>query len=131
MLLKRSLLATLLGGVGQLVEYIIGVITLLGALALLATIPLFNLLTLGYLLEASGRIARKGRLRDGVIGVRKAARVGTIVLGTWLVLLPVRFVSEMWASAEIIEALSIITTIKFDCMHRSTSITRAGSLYQA
>jgi hypothetical protein len=39
----------------------------------------------------------------GFVGVRKAARVGGIVLGVWLVLLPLRFVSLMVDSARLIE----------------------------
>ena len=51
---------------------------------MLAAIPIVQFLSLGYLLEAGGRIARTGRFRDGFIGVRTAARVGSIVLGTWI-----------------------------------------------
>src|SRR5262249_15275325 len=58
---------------------------------------------LGYLLEVGGRIARTGRLRDGFIGMRKAARVGTIVVSVWLMLLPLRFLSSLAFSAEIVE----------------------------
>ena len=65
-------------------EWLFGTVSLIGGLALLATIPILQLLSLGYLLEVSGRVARTGRLRSGFIGVRKAARVGSIVLGVWL-----------------------------------------------
>jgi hypothetical protein len=61
------------------------------------------MLSLGYLLEASGRVARSGRLRDGFVGVRKAARLGSALCGVWLMLLPLRFTSMMAASARLIE----------------------------
>jgi len=89
--------------IGSFWEWIFGAVTLTLGLALLAPLPILQFLTLGYLLEAGGRIARTGRLRDGFIGVRIAARVGSLVLGTWLMLLPLRFVSSMSLSAQLIE----------------------------
>lgn len=84
-------------------EWCFGLVALLVGLAILAALPIVQFLTLGYLLEASGRVARTGRLRDGLIGVRVAARIGGLVLGTWLMLLPLRLVSSLWLSAQLIE----------------------------
>lgn len=84
-------------------EWCFGFVSLLLFLAVLAAIPILQFLSLGYLLEASGRVARTGRLRDGFIGVRIAARAGGFVLGTWLMLLPLRLVSSLWLSAQLIE----------------------------
>lgn len=84
-------------------EWCFGFVSLLLILAVLAAIPILQFLTLGYLLEASARVARSGRLRDGFIGVRIAARAGGFILGTWLMLLPLRLISSLWLSAEIIE----------------------------
>src|SRR5262249_21138849 len=70
--------------------WLFGASVLMVGLAILAAIPVLQFLSLGYLLEAGGRVARSGRLRDGFIGVRWAALVGFLVLGGWLVLLPVR-----------------------------------------
>jgi hypothetical protein len=85
-------------------EWAFGFVTLFVGLAVLAALPVLQFLSLGYLLEASGRIARTGRMRDGFVGVRKAARVGGIVLGTFLVTLPVWAVSDMAYEAEIVDA---------------------------
>lgn len=103
-------------------EWLFGLVSIVLALSVLATYPLLGLLSLGYLLESSGRIARTGRVTAGFVGVRKAARLGGVVLGTWLLLLPVRFVSSMAASARLIEpggkadrawsiALVVLTTL--------------------
>jgi hypothetical protein len=89
-------------------EWCFGLVCLLSFLAVLAAIPILQFLSLGYLLEASARIARTGRLRSGFIGVRKAARAGGFVLGMWLMLLPLRLVSSLWLSAQLIEADSSI-----------------------
>lgn len=84
-------------------EWLFGAAALILGLSFLSAYPLLQMLSLGYLLESSGRVARSGRLRDGLVGVRKAARVGSILFGVWLMLWPLRFTSMMAASARLIE----------------------------
>jgi hypothetical protein len=96
---SRSEIELLFAGI----EWLFGLACLLGGLAVLAALPVLQFLSLGYLLEAGGRVARSGRLRDGFIGVRIAARLGGIVMATWLFLLPVRILSDMAHSAQIID----------------------------
>jgi hypothetical protein len=91
------------------VEWLFGLASLLAALAVVATVPVVQLLSLGYLLEASGRVARSGRLRDGIFGVRQAARVGSLVLGTWLMILLLQVVSEFWYSSHLIDPAGEVT----------------------
>jgi hypothetical protein len=90
-------------GLVSLGEWCFGAVSLIVGLAVLAALPIIQFLPLGYLLEAGGRVARTGRLREGFIGVRVAARLGSLVLGTWLMLLPLRLVSSLWASAQLID----------------------------
>ncbi len=90
-------------GIRSAAEWLFGATALIFGLSFLATYPLLQMLSLGYLLEASGRVARSGRLRDGFVGVRKAARLGSVLCGVWLMLLPLRFTSMMAASARLIE----------------------------
>src|SRR4051794_23706448 len=75
-------------GVGQAAEWLFGLASVMLGLAILAALPLAQFLSLGYLLEASGRVARTGRFRDGLIGVRRAARAGGVAAGMWLTLWP-------------------------------------------
>jgi hypothetical protein len=91
------------GAIASACEWCFGLVALLLFLSALAALPILQFLSLGYLLEASSRVARTGRLRAGFIGIRVAARAGGIVLGTWLMLLPLRFVSSLWFSAQLIE----------------------------
>jgi hypothetical protein len=108
-------------------EWPFGVLTLIVGLAVLAAVPLLGFLSLGYLLEAGGRIARTDpdrqrllyarkrnwlvrlflggwlALRESFIGVRKAARVGGIVLGVAIMMLPLQLLSSLYVSAQIIE----------------------------
>lgn len=82
---------------------IFGAVVLTFGLAVLAAVPVVQFLSLGYLLESAGRIARTGRLRDGFIGLRRAAVVGLLVVGFVLVMLPSWFVAGAAESAELID----------------------------
>jgi hypothetical protein len=124
-------------GLCSVCEWLFGVACLIVALSILASLPILQFLSLGYLLEASGRVARSGRIRDGFPGVRKAARVGSIVLGTWLMLLPLRLVSSMWVSAQIIDpygpaargwriALTVLASLA--ALHIAMACARGGKL---
>ncbi|UUO05591.1 DUF4013 domain-containing protein [Blastopirellula sp. J2-11] len=84
-------------------EWMFGLVSLIFLLAILATIPIANMLSLGYLLEVSGRIARTGQFSEGFIGIRSAARIGSIALGTWLFFWPLRFFADLRDSANLIE----------------------------
>jgi hypothetical protein len=84
-------------------EWLFGVASLIGCLAVLAAVPVFNFVSLGYLLEASGRVARSGRLRDGLIDIGKFARIGSLVFGTWLWLWVPRFVASLATDAWLID----------------------------
>jgi hypothetical protein len=85
------------------IVFLFGALVLTGGLAILAAIPVAQFLSLGYMLEAGGRVARSGRLRDGFVGTRKAALVGLFVIVGWLALLPVRFIADLANSASIID----------------------------
>jgi hypothetical protein len=86
-----------------------GFASLFLGLAILASVPIVQFLTLGYLLEASGRVARSGWLRDGFIGVRTAARFGGIATGAFLLWLPLYGMSYMAERARIIDLGSRIS----------------------
>ena len=68
-------------------------------LAILATIPGLQFLSVGYLLESGGRVARTGSLRTGFIGIRKAARAGSLILGALLVMLPLWLAKSLRTSS--------------------------------
>ncbi len=91
------------GRVGSGLEWLFGAASLVVGLSVLAAVPVAQVLVLGYLLEASGRVARGGRLRDGWIGVRRAGRAGGIVVGCYLSLLPLQLVASLASSAELID----------------------------
>jgi hypothetical protein len=123
--------------VASILEWLFGFAVLMIGLAVLAALPILQLLSLGYLLESGGRVARTGRLRDGFIGVRLAARLGGGVAATWLLLLPVRFVAGLASAAQIIDPngpvaarwrniLFVLIVATF--LHASTAWARGGRL---
>ncbi|MDX1946202.1 MAG: hypothetical protein SFU86_12455 [Pirellulaceae bacterium] len=90
-------------------EWLFGLASVIGCLAVLAAIPLLNFISLGYLLEASGRVAKSGRLRDGFIDMPKFARIGSLVAGTWLFLWLPRLLSVVGIDAWLIDPASVQT----------------------
>lgn len=98
----RGFLRRIGRGIISALDWIFGATSLMVGLASLSVIPVLNFLSLGYLLNLSGRVATTGRLRDGFVGVRKASVLGNFIVGTWLVMWPVRFVSGMWQDAHLI-----------------------------
>lgn len=80
-----------------------GVVSLIAGLSILASIPILNLLSLGYLLEVSGRVAKSGKISDALVGIHKASRVGSIVFCAWLATLPARFLRGFWYDAYLLQ----------------------------
>jgi hypothetical protein len=118
-------------------EWLVGLGSLIVGLSMLAALPLAQFLTLGYFLESSGRVARTGRLRDGLVGVRRAARIGSTAAGSWLSLVPAWLVGSYARSAELIDpggpiahrwrvGLVIVTVISL--VHIGVSGARGGRL---
>jgi hypothetical protein len=123
--------------VGSLLEWLFGLAVLMVGLAVLAALPVLQFLSLGYLLESAGRVARTGRLRDGFIGVRLAARLGGIVLGCWLFLWPARVVADLAYSAQIIDPggrtaagwrIGLFVLIGLTAFHIGTACALGGRL---
>lgn len=86
-----------------LVASFAGAITLVLLVAILAAVPGLNLLALGWMLEAEGRVVRSGRLRDGLPWLRVVPRLGAAAIGVWAWLLVVRLVAAAADDAAIID----------------------------
>ena len=130
---KRGFLQKVGAGLG----WLFGLVALLVLVAGCSVIPVLNFLSLGYLLHVSGTIARTGRFRDGFIGVRKAAVLGSIAAGIWLVVWPARLVSTMWKDAELIAPGSgvargwhagLVVVIGITLVHIVWACVRGGKL---
>ena len=132
---QRSLPSRIFRGIYSAAGWCFGMVSLIGALAVISVIPIVNLLSLGYLLRVSSTIARTGRLRDGFIGVRRAGQLGGIVLGIWLVLWPARLLATLRDSAVIVNpervggwsvGLWILTVLM--SLHIIWAVLRGGKL---
>lgn len=84
-------------------EWLFGLASVVGCLAVLSAVPLVQFVSLGYLLEASARVARSGKLRHGFIDMQKFARIGSLVFGTWIMLLPLRYLSTLAQDAYLVD----------------------------
>ncbi len=91
------------GGIMSVAGWLFGLMSLVLGLSMLAALPVLQFLSLGYLLETSARVARTGRMRDGLIGVRLAAQVGGMAAAIWLSLVPAWLVGSYAQSAELID----------------------------
>lgn len=88
---------------GWVLTILSGLASLALVLAVLAAIPVVNVLALGVMLEAEGRVVRSGRLRDGIPFAAALPRVGSIVIGTWFWLMVVRVVASVAADAALVD----------------------------
>jgi hypothetical protein len=104
-----------------------GIVSLIVLLALLAAIPIVDFLVLGYLLEAEGGVARGGRFRRAFPLLTIAPRLGSIVLGIWLFLLPLRLLANAAADARLIDPTSA-STRRLDFVVSTLSIVIATHL---
>ena len=123
-----------LAAIGWAVQMAAGTAAIGLLLAIVAAIPVANFYALGVLLDV-GACASRGRLRAAFWLWGAAPRLGTILLATWLTLLPVRLLSSMATSAAIIDpaaetsvALRIGTMVAavVAAMHLLLAVARGG-----
>lgn len=109
--------------------------SLLLLLAVCSTLPVIQLASLGYMLEAGKRIAQKGNFFYGLPGLAKAGHIGTFLLGASLTFLPVWLVRDFAITGQLIDpssnsvqVLEIISWVMFAAWvsHLMWSIARGG-----
>ncbi len=123
---------------GWMLKNGMGIVTLIVFWAVVAAIPIVQILALGYLLEVQGRVARTGRLRDAFPMLELAPRLGSIVLGVGFWLLPLMFVASYASDAQLIDPESsqaanwktarIVLSIGV-ILHLCLALARGGSFF--
>jgi uncharacterized membrane protein len=112
-------------------------VSLVLGLSILAALPVLQFLSLGYLLESSARVARSGRLRDGLIGVRTAGRIGGAAVGVVASLIPLWIAGLYAESAAIIDPGGqvertwrgvLFVVWGLSCLHLLAAFARGGRL---
>lgn len=88
-------------GVTGAATYATGCLGIGAGLAAIAAVPVLQLATLGWLLEAEGRVARTGSLRGALPGVDRATRVGATLLGLFVLSLPLQLLASYAADARL------------------------------
>ncbi|APW62457.1 hypothetical protein [Paludisphaera borealis] len=133
----RGLLWRSIRGLGSAIGWVFGMVSLILGLSILAALPILQFLSMGYLLESSARVARSGRLRDGVIGVRLAGRVGGTAVGVVASLIPLWLAGLYAGSAAIIDpggsverTWRIIRAVVWalTCLHLLAAFARGGRI---
>ena len=94
---------------GWLLTTTFGIASLIFFLAVISAVPILNFLALGYLLEVEGRIGRTGRIKEMFPLLHDAPRIGSIVFGVWIFLLPLRLLGSAAADAQLIDPGSSAT----------------------
>jgi hypothetical protein len=114
----------------RVTEGVFGTLSLIALLAITAGIPVAQFAALGYLLVSSERVARSGKFRAGLAGLRQATQLGRLGIAVGMSWLILRLLSDYRADAMLIDPeskvaqrLSIIQGILF--------VLLAGHLYGA
>lgn len=124
--------------IGWTIRSLFGIASLILLLAVIAAIPIVNFLALGYLLEVEGRLARSGKLRDAFPLLGLAPRLGSIALGIWAWIIPLRLLTNVAADARLIDpgsasdiSLHILVTLLAVVLtvHLCLALARGGSLW--
>lgn len=69
--------------------------SLIVSLAVLAAIPVLQLITFGYLLDVAGRLTRGGKLADSLPSFRSAGKIGLAAVGLFVASLPTQLLAHL------------------------------------
>ncbi len=77
--------------------------SLIGLLALVTAIPVFQLIAFGYLLNVSGRIVRGATLWQSLPQFRQAGQIGLAVIALFLAAMPTQLLAHWESVATLID----------------------------
>lgn len=97
-----SLSALLLRFYDRFWGQVFGLLGLVFLMAVVSTIPILQLAVLGFLIVSSGQVFRTGRFSAGRIGLGKGRRILSLFLGSYIVILPLKWVIFSYRSSLLI-----------------------------
>lgn len=134
---RTSWLQWMYAGICSATHWIFGLISLLFLLSIAATLPVIQFLSLGYLIEATGRVVRSRKIRNGFMGIDLAARMGSIALGAAACILPIRALSSLRNSSFLLNGddsrtrilgIVLLLAATMTLIHIAWAILRGGKL---
>lgn len=96
-------------GLARFFGWIFGAASAIVGLSVMASVPILQFVTLGYLFEAAGRVGRTGRLQEGFPDIRAASLLGRVALGVTIVFGPLLFAQSFLDDSRLIDATSDAT----------------------
>jgi len=121
----------------RLSDTVFGGVSLVVALSILATLPVLQVLALGYMLVVGARVAQGERWRDCFPGLDVFARLGSIAFGLWLMLWAPRLLASLARDAALIDPNgSTATTLRVASitlavllgLHAAAAMARGGRM---
>lgn len=99
---RRRVVWRVFAGLSWLVSGLFSLASLIVCLAILAAIPVLQLITFGYMLDVAGRLASGGKLRHALPHLRSAGQIGVVVLAVVIGSLPVQLLAHWESVASLI-----------------------------
>lgn len=94
---RRGLVRKAFGALAWCLRTLFDLASLIAGLAVLAVLPIFQLITFGYLLDTAGRLAKGAPLRDALPHLRSAGQIGIVASAVVVLSAPVQLLAH-WES---------------------------------
>ncbi|MEM6468451.1 MAG: DUF4013 domain-containing protein [Planctomycetota bacterium] len=114
---RRGWIRRVIGGTFGFFGGCFNLVSLVVCLAVLAAIPILQLIAFGYLLEVSGRLANGVKFSESLPHFRAAGRIGLVATAVFLLALPVQLLAHWESVASLITPDSAqATVLRFGAM---------------
>ena len=99
---KRGLIRSLVSGIAWLIHGTFCLVSLIVILAVLAAIPILQLIAFGYLLNVSGQLAKGSKVKDSLPHLQHAGQIGLAAIAIFLAALPTQALAHLESVANLI-----------------------------
>ena len=99
---KRGLIRSILRKFAWLISSVFCLVSLIVILAVLTAIPILQLVSYGYLLDVSGKLANGSKLRNSLPHFRQMGRIGLAAVAIFLAALPTQALTHLESVANLV-----------------------------